>query len=189
MQDANASSPEALESSPSSIVLWLDKADRIQKVSDSWNQFAKENGGNACLGESVIGQPIWRFITGDSTWMLVHTLMLRARVIRAPVRHHYRCDSPDLRRHMEMIIYPEADGGVRIEHRLLSAEPIAPPVRIDPATHGQAVPRCSMCNRIKLKGQWKEAPDALAAGEIAAVQKVFYGICRDCWDRVWRLRL
>ncbi len=73
--------------------------------------------------------------------------------------------------------------GVTVHHRLLRTESL-------PATFRFAVrrgvshltTRCSMCNWLKVGGQWQEPEMAWAAGqlEVEKTTPVIYGVCPDC---------
>lgn len=105
--------------------LWLDRRDTIIRVGEHWNRFAEENDGRAVLGEHIIGKPLHSFITGDSTRMYIEAVLRYARQSGRTIARPYRCNSPQTRRYMEMIIKPMFDGGVCMIHRLIKVEPMA----------------------------------------------------------------
>ena len=177
----------------------LDDKDVIVAVDGAWDHFALTNAGPAVCAESVLKRPLDDFITGDATRMFTRTMLMSARTLRRPLQRAYRCDSPDTRRYMEMLIEPQADGGVRLAHRLLKTEPIAVRVPIQPATatmarkYGtevRALPagyakRCSLCNRVWIGSAWMELDAAVTSGLVINDKslRVIYGVCPACFGR------
>ena len=48
----------------------IDRQDALTSVSDSWLEFARENGAKKLTRDFVVGQPLWRFIAGRETRLL-----------------------------------------------------------------------------------------------------------------------
>lgn len=163
------------------VVYWLDAADRILRVSPGWDVFARANGGEALLGEAVLGQPLRRFVSGDPTRMWLDAVLSLARLKGAAVERAYRCDCPDMKRFMRMQVVPEPGGVLRLEHRILSVEP-REPVHFVPWRGGQGRPvaRCSLCCRIQQDGQWTEAAPCSEA------YPVIYTVCPECRESAGR---
>ncbi len=166
---------------------WLDKTWRICRTCDAWDGFARENNGRNMERERVIGRSIWQFIQGDATRMWLDALVSHARLTERMVVRDYRCDSPDLKRYMEMRIEPGAGGMVCLKHRLVKTEPMAPRVAYEAAPKGaQAICfRCSICNRVQVKGRWMEGDVAVEKGLLAEMfnPRVAYGVCPDCREK------
>jgi predicted RNA-binding Zn-ribbon protein involved in translation (DUF1610 family) len=165
----------------------IDASDTIVAVSGAWDEFACNNEGKATVAKQVIGQKLDRFIHGDDTLMFVRTMIMSARTLQRAVVRPYRCDSPGIKRYMEMTVQPHAMGMVEVTHRELRCESMAPKVRMiaaAPATGSTVIKRCSMCNRIRVQQHWSEVDEALAAGQLAAndlsTLRVVYGVCPDC---------
>ena len=168
------------------VVYWVDADDVVVDVGGAWDDFARDNDGDAVLRERVLGKPLWSFIEGDATRMLLSTLLAAVRTHHETLVRRYRCDSSTHRRHMEMRLSPEGDR-VRLEHRILEEERMRPGVRFRFARGPNARVRCSMCNRVKLDGAWHEASDAASRGDLPREAVVVYGVCRDCRSDVGRL--
>lgn len=167
----------------------IDKTDTIIAVSSKWDDFAGDNDGEKVLSSNILGRKLDQFIHGDVTLMFVRTMIMSARTLRRPIYRPYRCDSPKLKRFMEMIVLPREDGAVEVLHRELHSEPIANLVHLVavPAASSTAyIKRCSMCNRVLAKGVWSEIDDAIKAKRLqvdAPSLKVIYGLCPDCISR------
>src|ERR1700754_493162 len=100
---------------PEKVGFWLDDANRISRVNDTWDRFALDNEGHDCTADAVLGRPLNQFVNGDTTKILVDTLILRARALKSPVEREYRCDSPETKRFMQMRLEPEGTQ-LKFEH-------------------------------------------------------------------------
>lgn len=158
-------------------------------VSESWETFAKANGGAAAVSAQVLGRPIWDFIRDRNVRQLYRHLVERARGGR-PLEFRYRCDSPTERRVFVMRIRATADGGIEFSSELLSATP-RPPVGLLAAEAVRslaAVRVCSWCQRIAVgPDEWVEAEVAVDRLELLhseTLPALTHGICPACYDRM-----
>ena len=176
--------------STESTVFWVDDKDRIVEVNEAWNRFALANGGEGCIARLIVGRSLRDFIRGDATRMLLDTLMLQARSWKKQIDRVYRCDSSEVKRHMEMRIAPDGKR-LRFTHRMVCTEPMSPAVRFMYDPSGSAptkIIRCSMCNRVQVERGWMESDIACASGEIQPQQLVIYSVCPTCKGAVRRPR-
>lgn len=170
--------------SPEPVVFWIDARDEIVRVNEAWTPFALENDAPELAAERVVGQPLWRFITDATTRQLyqdVLRVVRRGRTARFPLR----CDSPEQRRQLEMIVTALPDGAVRFESVMVRAEPRADqPLWRRATPHGAGVVRaCGWCKRIEAAQGWVEVEswsDALASSGEAGPPRVTHGICPGC---------
>jgi hypothetical protein len=166
----------------------IDAHDTLVGFSRAWDDFARANAGPELVARKARGRPLWRFIHDADTRHLHRRLLEVVRAGRALWRLPFRCDAPDLRRHMEMDIVPLAGGHVEYRCRLLRAEPRAP-VPVDYAATGRLVKMCSWCKRVETApGVWKELEAAireLGLFEAAPPPGVSHGICRECQARYY----
>ncbi len=165
----------------------LDATDTIVAVGGAWNDFAIKNDGAEIVSEKVIGKKLDQFVHGDETLMFVRTMIMSARVLKRPVVRPYRCDSPSLKRFMEMKVEPKERGEVDVSHRELRSEPSLHAVRVAAAAMGTSaisVKRCSICNWVRAQQVWSELDEAIAAQRVSLVDsqalRVVYGVCPDC---------
>ncbi len=169
-----------------SIYYRLDAEDRIVEAgSDAWDEFAKQNGGRSALRVQIEGTKIYAHVAGEASRMFVWTMLDGVRKLGRGTTKLYRCDSPNLKRQMEMTIAPAGNGGLLVTHRTVRTEPLLRPLSFaaSPRQSTRLLVRCSMCNRLRVDGAWREpeAVQSLAAqppgrGAIA----VAYGICEPC---------
>lgn len=170
----------------------LDARDRIIEVSGEWDRFACDNGAEELAMDSVIGMPLRRFISGDVTRMFIDTMHERVRMSGRPMTVPYRCDSPGVKRFMEMSLAAIGNDLVS-EHRLL-AEHVMPRTLVfrnatDERSHSWTK-RCSMCNRLSTPDGHLVEPDEFSGTGSADGQTVgvIYFVCPDCRAKV-RARL
>lgn len=168
----------------------LDRTDRIVEVGGEWYRFAEENDGGDVIAERIIGTPLFKHVSGEASRNYIWTAVDMVRKLVTPRRLSYRCDSPSLKRFMEMVIKPDASGGVVLEHYTVRVEPLRPKARF--VAGSEAAPalliRCSMCNRTRHQGRWLE-PDAAAAENLLPADKIHqvaYGVCKQCRQRAGR---
>lgn len=165
-----------------STYLVLDANDRIVEVGGQWDAFALENEAPHLAGRAVIGTSLMDHIIGTETRMFLQALLQRARLLQRPKVVPYRCDSATLKRFMCMEIRPSIDGTLRIEHRQLYTEPYAVPLRLASADNRSLLPRCSMCNRLRIGTQWMDPGIAGTSLPSSAERRlpVHECMCPDC---------
>lgn len=164
----------------------LDKADRIVETGGAWDRLAQENAGTDLLSASIVGRSLYDYIHGDVSRMFVRTLVNGVRTLGRPRTVPYRCDSPGVRRFMEMSLFREASGSILVEHRQLRTEAIQRKFdfKAGVALGRQMIIRCSHCNAVKNNGTWGEAEDLLPEGNTQV--PVIYGVCQTCLSLVKR---
>jgi hypothetical protein len=166
-----------------STTYWLDGQERIVRVSDNWDAFALANEGRASVASVILKRPLWDFITNDVTRVWMETLLKLARLRSDPVQRPYRCDSPHQRRFMEMRIYHEPGGLLRLEHEFLSIEQTDRPVHIVACDNEREYhSRCSICGRVRHDDEWME-PALLCVREGLVQEdclRVIYTVCDSC---------
>lgn len=158
----------------------LDNKDRIVMINGQWDDFARENNGINIYVNDIRGNSIWQYISGDPTKMWFDVLLQRVKLKKISIERPYRCDSPDLKRHMKMQISYKDDLLV-IENFLLYTEKRQRPIYIQHATtpqHRSTKLRCSICGRIQYQQQWQE-PNFLPLTESFPVN-VTYAVCEEC---------
>ncbi len=145
----------------------IDGDDRISRVSDAWIRFASENGAAALGRSEVIGRPLSEFITDLETRHLYRLIFDRVRESRTARTIPFRCDSPELRRFMELEIEPGPEGRLDLTGRLLREE-ARPPVAMLDAHHARSAEMLSICGWCKRvytgpdPGDWCEVEEAVA---------------------------
>lgn len=175
-----------------------DAKDLIVSVDQAWVEFAQENWRPDFKPEWVLGRSLWDFIHGADTQAVYRLAIARARSQDRGLTLPFRCDSPDLRRFMEMTITSLGDGGLEYGCLLLREEVRAPvPFRpCGPCAPGRVLKACSICLRLERPSwtelgyagsdggaAWQEAERVLpvvAALEEGYFPPLTYGVCPDC---------
>ncbi len=174
----------------------LSDADhRIAWTSANWDRFARENGAPELASGGVVGHPLWRYVEGAETRLVYEAVFERVRHTGREAVLPFRCDSPDLRRFMELrVARVERESGVFLEiaAELLREESRPAVDLLDPSAPraGATVRLCSFCKQMRVEGdRWLELEDAVAHLDLlgADVQPpLSHGICPDCEASVRR---
>ncbi|HOJ13772.1 MAG TPA: PAS domain-containing protein [Deltaproteobacteria bacterium] len=166
----------------------IDSTDTIVGISDNWCAFAYANAWRSSLRpEEIVGRKLWDFIQGLETKYLYRELYRRAREGATLRPIPFRCDSPQERRHLELLIEALPDGQIEITSRICRTEPRSPVRLLDAAAPRSAdlVTVCSMCKKIQVSpGEWAEIEDALARlalFEADTMPQLTHGLCRPCY--------
>ncbi|HPC74095.1 MAG TPA: hypothetical protein PK120_06165 [Syntrophales bacterium] len=165
------------------LVYEVDREDIIVSIEGPWDRFAAANGGKAPARAETIGRNLFDFIRGPE---VAHVYRAMHDVLRAKpekqIVFSYRCDAPDLKRHMTMEMYCSEN---RIVYRstLEREEPISPPVYIDyDSTSGEIVVMCAFCKRFRYPSesdQWSPIDDLLA--RVPPAFEISHSICPVCF--------
>lgn len=163
----------------------LDAKNRIVEVGGDWDRFALENGADDLSSNLVIGLPLHSFISGDVTRMFINTMLSRVRMTGQPAVVPYRCDSPGIKRFMEMSLAAIGQDVIS-EHRILNECPMPRHTDFRAAAGNNTfrmIKRCSMCNCIAMPGgKPMESDIADFSGDEPV--KVIYFICAECKAQV-----
>lgn len=180
--------PKDKKSKESALFYRLDKSDTIIEAGGTWNDMASQNGATELTAGNVLGTRLYDHVSGEATRMFVWTLFDAVRILRRPATRDYRCDSPDCRRYMKMVIKPQDGGQLQLDHTVVRVEPFAKPLLFTAAERGEipsqarVLIRCSSCNNLRTGGYWHEpdtidtAPFQNGDGSISVV----YGVCDRC---------
>lgn len=168
----------------------IDSEDRIQHVSTNWSRFASENQGNAtvCNPESMLGQPLWNFITGLETLHLYQHLVKSVRVGQVARGIPFRCDSPRQLRFLELDILQGRNGDIEFRSRLVRCEQRAGLRLLDLHTPRtlQFVRVCSMCKCLAVPpDRWLELEAGLKELRIFEAERMpqlSHGLCPACFQ-------
>lgn len=163
----------------------LDREDRVVAVGGEWDPFALQNGAPHAVSAHVVGQPLWAFVNGIETMHLLQRLIAGVRASGAPVEVPFRCDGPNVERHMHFHAAPVNGDHVRITTHLLSEVPVGSPPASSPGLdEGAMVTMCSWCNHIRMvDGTWlplAEAAARLGLFSGARMPAITHGLCHGC---------
>ena len=168
----------------------LDGELRIRAVDLAWSEFAQANAApELVVPLGPIGQVIFGYIQDITTIHLYQRLFERVLRTRRPVVFPFRCDSPEVRRFLEMEIRPGRSSGLQLHTRVVRLEPRAPSPLLDRAVRrDQSLLRmCSWCKAVDARGRWCEVEEAVVAlnlFERELLPAITHGICPPCHQRV-----
>ena len=167
----------------------IDAADRIVAVSDNWLAFARRNGAPQLTPDAVLGRSLWGFVADRETVDLSRMIFDRVRAGTSEAVLPFRCNSPRIRRDLEMSLRPTDGHELEICTSVVREHAGGYVALLDPGAprSDDIVKACSWCNRIELPEQgWVEVDAAvrqlgLFAGPLTP--RVSHGICPDCVAR------
>jgi hypothetical protein len=163
----------------------INDRDHIEFVSDAWVPFATANGAPELV--AVVGRSLWDFVSEMTTRQIYQDLIARVRTGRT-ASFPYRCDAPERRRFMHMMVRPAGRRGVEFDSVTLRIEerrPIAVSRTADSAHRLLRV--CSWCKRVDVHGTWHEieaAVELLGVFAAGAPPALTHAICSDCQARM-----
>lgn len=113
--------------------------------------------------------------------MYMEAALQATRLTDQPRTLRYRCDTPTVRRSLEMTLVPLGGGDVRIQHRLIEQQARSHPLvcRTDErlvADRSRVVWRCSVCLWLQPAGLPWQAPEQVASPLLV----VRYTVCPRC---------
>jgi len=166
----------------------LNENDVIESVDDRWLAFARENGACRLNLASVVGRPIWDFIADAPTRTLYGEIHDYVRSTGKPTVVPFRCDSPTLKRYMELTI-SKFNGQLQYESKLtrVSAHRRLSIYDRTKERSDESLTMCSMCKRSLIEpAGWQEMEDIslrLRLHDRANVPALRYTVCPQCTTR------
>lgn len=166
--------------------------DHLVEVSREWTEFALKNDGAEILPEEVIGRSLWDFIADDPTRELYEAVLDHVRSGQT-TDLVLRCDAPERRRLIEMIVTRLPDGNVEFKTVLLASKPRAAQRLLARSTprNGRRVMMCSWCDLVNVDVEkWFEVEAAMEyleiadATELPAIDPV---VCPACYTKVMEI--
>jgi hypothetical protein len=164
----------------------IDDQDRLIRLDEGYYRFAEENGWDGA-GASL-GRLLWDFVAGNDVRKLQRLLLRRVRDELRDVELPFRCDSPKLRREMDVQITADRSGRVVLfVARLRSEEPRPEPQPLfDPSVprdDDDFLPMCAWCDRFLVEGEWVEVEEAAKRLELfrrSELPTLDHSVCPQC---------
>ena len=177
---------------PAGIVVeyWIDAADIVTEVGESWAGFARDNDA-AELADRMPDKTLWDYFGTEEIRDLWRLLVERVRSTQTPARVPLRCDAPHARRWFDMAVTPRPDGWVHFRSVLVFEERREPVTLLDPHSerdgHAQPIPLCSWCGRGQHGSAWLDIEELVRAARLleqTSMPPIDYGICSPCRDEM-----
>lgn len=174
------------------VVYSINADDSLVEVNEAWTEFALQNQGTALLPPAVYHRSIWDFVTERTTRHLYRELFELVRGGAPPIRFSFRCDSPTIRRELEMTLSALPSDGLEFRVRTLAVEERTGILILEPRARRskELLRMCSWCKRIPdWSGKWVEIEEALSLLSVFECQSppaITHTICEDCHREISR---
>ena len=166
----------------------VDEEDIIASVSENWQLFAHDNAwAGKCKPENVVGQLLWDFIQDAETRHLYKEIFNSVRIGRRLGPIPFRCDSPQERRFLELLLRPLSGGQIEISSTIVRRELRAPVGLLDNETprSKKLIRICSMCKKIAItENEWiaiEAGLQKLKLFEAEEMPGLTHGLCPACY--------
>jgi hypothetical protein len=163
----------------------VDDQDRLIRVDEGFYRFAEENGWQSA--GDCLGRVLWDFVAGHDVRKLQRLLLRRIRDGAGPVELPFRCDSPELRREMDIRIAADRSGRVVLFAAKLREtrewEEPQPLLNARARRGGDFLPMCAWCDRFLVKGEWVEVEVAARQLELfrrTEMPPLDHSVCPAC---------
>ena len=169
----------------------IDENDKIVFVSDNWSKFALDNDATeTCIPPFVLSKPLWEFIGDDETIHLYQLVIDRIRTEKKTVKISINCDSPNLRRFMQITIKPFLENQIEFTSKVINKEKreYLPILNKDAPRTDEFVRICSYCKKIAVtENEWVETEEAIVFLKLFQKDKLpqlTHGVCPACYESV-----
>lgn len=165
----------------------VDNNDRIVAVSSNWSRFAKDNHAHFLGAGQLIGRPLFKHLADKETKFLYKSLLSKCRGKPGTnIRFKFRCDSPELRRFMEMHMNHKGSGLVEFTSTILRKEKRTRVEFMDPSIprSQNSIQVCSWCKCLGIDGQWMEVEEAINGSDLFdsyPLPQINHCTCPDCY--------
>ncbi|ATX82724.1 hypothetical protein Ga0123462_1882 [Mariprofundus ferrinatatus] len=166
--------------------LTIDKNNIIKHVNDAWLDFANSCNSLLANKSKVLDKPLFTFIDGEMVKNLYLNILLRVRSSEKAFVYKFRCDSPSVRRLLEMKISPLDKQDILFTSCIIKSEHREPVSMLDCSLprNNEVVFICSICKKIELDcHEWIEIEEALSKDDLFCrdgIPQIANGLCPDC---------
>lgn len=170
------------------VLYTLDDRDDIVTTGGAWESFAVANGAPTLAAPDFVGQSLWDHVSDAPTREIYRHAFRRVRDRGTALRLPFRCDAPEVRREMQLVISPgDGPGALAILARTLRVVYRAPIalLRHDLERRGDVLRICGWCKAVWAPdlGRWLELEEAAAQVDLFGsgwAPPLSHGICPDC---------
>lgn len=175
------------------LIYEVDRSGKLMSLGEGWVEFARENGWDDCQEGDVLGRLLLDFVDDATIRHLIKMVEKRVRDSGIELNYQYRCDSPDRKRYMEMVVSPVADGGILYKSTILKEVPRSPIqwnlVKKETTGLENLAIVCSYCLRFDggEKG-WMEVEEMMQLPDFRAKSSypdISHGMCPDCYRNLF----
>jgi hypothetical protein len=190
-------------SQDSCFVYRIDAANVLVEVNEAWLAFARDNWHPDFTASEVLGKPLWSQVSDSETRHIYHLLLNRVRELGLETVIPFRCDSPGIRRFMELGLSPSSPGGVEFRGRILRQERREPVPLLDTSSPRAQLllTMCSWCKQIRVPEWTPQEPWRQRIGVWCEVERlgeilnglyleypptVSHGVCPACYATIMK---
>ena len=169
----------------SSCAYECDSEFRVVSVDPAWSEFAVANGAPELVSPGPLGRSLWSYIADPTTAYVFRQLFDKVMATGRSASVPIRCDSPTMRRYLNLTIDRRTGGGVRMTSTVVRLEPRPSVALLEPDRPRDAgmLKMCSWCKRAQLEGEWVEVEElttALRLFERDTLPQITHGMCDEC---------
>lgn len=165
----------------------VDAEFRITLVAGDWAKFAVENAAPELAHPVSLRQrTLFSYIADEATRQVYRAMFDRVAARAKPITVPLRCDSPHVRRFLELTISPREDGGFHLDSSLLRTEP-RPYLALLDATHPRShelIRMCGWCKAVQVNEDWVELEQGVEMLDLFgrnALPEIKHGVCKSCY--------
>lgn len=147
---------------------------------------------NQCSSSLVLGKSLWSFISGPETRHIYQLILAQIRKHKRSTQLFINCDSPELKRNIEVTLNPLQNGGVEFLSKVVQLIERDAVTILDKAIErsDDIIKICSFCKKIAIsKEEWAETQDAIKILNLFGSKKMpqlSHGICPHCAEIVMK---
>ena len=170
------------------VIYHINDNDLLVHFNDQWNTFAEDNSSSHLTTEKIYNKSIWDFIQDAETRHIHEILLKKVRTDKVNLTIPFRCDSPGLRRYIEMNINPVDNGNIEYLCRLVKTEKRDPILLFsgEVSDPDALIRMCSWCKKIDTgDNDWKEAEEAIDVLGLFSkdyMPQISHTICDACYN-------
>lgn len=167
----------------------INESDEIIFVNDAWSEFALANDAPELVANKVLNCNLWDFISDAATREIYQKLVDKARAGHSS-NFGFRCDSPDLRRFLEMKITLVENKNIQFDTRIINTEKrICQNVfQNDARRTNVVIVACSWCKKVETgDGNWCEVEEFLSDPNLLEsenISQISHGMCVSCYQSI-----
>ena len=154
----------------------VDQDDNIVWVNSWWLAFARENDAVELANSSLVGQSLWESIADEQTRAMYRDIHERVRGNDQTRVVPFRCDSPTLKREMQLFITGTSESNdLLYEGRILRVTPTKYLSVLDTRRprRDSFLTVCSCCKRVLLESYgWLDLEQVTEKLQLDAMQKL-----------------
>ncbi|KAA5546064.1 hypothetical protein FYK55_03950 [Roseiconus nitratireducens] len=164
----------------------VDALDRLVWVDRWWLAFAKENDAGGLAESTVVGRPLWEFISDPATRDVYKEIHRYVRTAGLALVVPFRCDSPSMERRISLTVSSDGSGHVLYESILVRARRHRVSLLDPRLPRSQSELRmCSFCKRVQTDaGRWiefDELDEQFPEAASPPFPQLTYRVCEDCF--------